>query len=903
MNVTLISFLQLFNKQVQYSVPRWQRRYSWGKSTILQLLRDLEDISKTNKANASHFGGTIITYSEVRAPGAPDIFHVVDGQQRLTTISILLSCISEELAKTENFGESNPVDIQNMYLRNHGIPDRKLSLQDNDDEQYQHILSGNPKGDGKVTEAWKLLQSEVASRGPHCLLQGLQKFKVISFACQSDDDPQQIFESLNATGVPLSEGEKVKNWLLMGMDEEKQIRIYNDHWHRIENSLNAVSDPKSIDEFLRDFLRWKTGENVSEKRTYVNLKRWWDDKDRGDLCKILGDMAELYGQITGTNGQHTNRQINKQLKYLRGIGFNIYRPFILRVLSDATNAEYTRAYEKEIIQVLTAVGIWLTRMWLSGKSTSGLNTKFISFAHHKIALNHQSYDDYWVERIKKLRKTTIAVPNEEEIREGIKKRRAYGGKASNLSKFILWEVNSRLGNQAPPRFDDVSLEHIMPRTLSPEWLEYLGDNADEIQIEFGNSLSNLTLVGKDFNSEISNRIYAEKRDLYKKSTVMITRNLAEKYNEWTEKEINERVDELTSLMVQFFPWENATRAIVRWRVGPSDWKNEQKYNGLLLNFIAELLDISNDHGAQLMGDRVTRDLLRSGTEPQKSGKRTKEIPGHSEYCINDTLSADAIISLCHEMAERCNVTVDIEIFKDYINGEEIWEKATPSLSSQGQVRKVPHWRMNGGQWHVEKTYRSTLLSVITALLNINPDHHSQILLGTRMGKDLFIAGTEPNSPGADFKPIPNYSQFVVNRNHSANNIVKICREMGERCDVLVEVEGINPLGDQSTHRWRINGGKWRREITYSAILVNLVAELLDQAPLRNPLKLSGDSVTTDLLPSHFSPDEPERFQKIPQYDHYMIYVDPNPTNIIKQCRNLARRCGVVFEVESETAQS
>ncbi|MCY4000072.1 MAG: DUF262 domain-containing protein [Bacteroidetes bacterium] len=904
MNVTLISFLQLFNKQVQYSVPRWQRRYSWDKSTILQLVRDLEDISKTNKANASHFGGTIITYSEVRAPGAPDIFHVVDGQQRLTTISILLSCIAEELAKTEISGESNPVDIQNMYLRNHGIPDRKLSLQDNDDEEYQHILSGNPKGDGKVTEAWKLLRSEVASRGPNCLLEGLQKFKVISFACQSDDDPQQIFESLNATGVPLTEGEKVKNWLLMGMDEEKQIRVYHDHWRRIENSLNAVSDPKYIDEFLRDFLRWKTGENVSEKRTYVNLKRWWDDKDRGDLCEILGDMAELYGKITGTNGQHRSKEINKQLRYLRGVGFNIYRPFILRVLNDAINPEYTRAYEIEILKVLTAVSIWLTRMWLSGKPTSGLNTEFVHFAHHQFILHGKSYAEFWIDKIKKLRKTKIAVPNEEEIREGIKTRRAYGGKASDSSKFILWEVNSRLGNQAPPRFDDLSLEHIMPRKLSPEWLEYLGDNADEIQIEFGSSLANLTLVGKEFNSEISNRIYAEKCDLYKKSTVMITRNLAEKYIDWTEKEINERVDELTNLMVKFFPWENATRAVLRWRMGTNDWKNEQKFNGLLLNFIAELLDMPEDHGAQLVGDRVRRDLLRSGTEPKKTGVRFKEIPGHIEYVVNLNFSADAIISLCHQMAERCNVNAEIEIFKDFINGEEVWEEVKPKRSiTRTQSGINPRWRINHGQWIDEKTFRNTLLSVISALLTINPDQNSQILLGTRMGKDLFLSGTQPISPGAHFKPIPGYTQFVVNLNHDANTIIKICKEMGDRCSVLVEVENLQKLGITSAHQWRINGGKWRREKTYPAILMNLVAELLDQAPLRNPHKLSGDSVTTDLLPSHFSPEDPERFKKIPRYKNYKIYVDPDPTNLIKQCRNLATRCGVVFEVELKTTQS
>ena len=775
MNVHLVDFLELFNRDIQYSVPQWQRRYSWNKSTVEQLVKDLTTVAQVDDEHVRHFGGTVITYSESTPPGMANIYHVVDGQQRLTTISILLICIAMELKEKGSTPQWDSHKIREAYLENRMQPTTKLCLQDKDHEEYESILYGYPRGDGKITQSWMVLRKAVASAGPDNLMRGLSRLRVISFTCKPSDDPQQIFESLNATGVPLTEGEKVKNWLLMGLDRETQGELYQTYWIKIENCLKGEKSDQ-IDEFLRDFLRWKTGENWGRNKIYENLRRWWlkiGSKDRTDLCKEFARLAELYGKITGTNGQHQNAEVSDLLQHLRSIGFDVHRPFTLRLLDDATRPETTGASEKNVIKVLESLSIWLTRLWLADKTTSGLNTQFASFAYDKHT-QRGPYADYWIGKIKKLRYSRIAVPNEKEIAEGIAKRKAYGGKATNVAKTILWTMNNKLGNYAPLRIEDLSVEHIMPRTLSEEWRGYLGKDVAELKEKYGNSLVNLTLVGKRFNPEISNQIYSQKRKLYKESSFRLTRDLAQKYENWRAEDMDARGQELTELALECWPWENVTRAKIRWRISGGDWREEKKYSKMLLNVVAELLDFDPERKSELL----LGNYIRMGSK--RHSTRFRQVPGHEEYVANIDYTGDAICKRCTKMAERCGETIEFE----YRNKQQSrWE----SRNIDPIYARNPRWRINGGIWNMEESNAIMLLNVVGSLLDSNPKGNSERLLGDRMSRDIFLSGEEPEGSGR-FVPIPRHSQYVINLNHNRSNILKLCREMGDRCGVRVEAE-------------------------------------------------------------------------------------------------------------------
>ena len=303
-----IEFLELLNGQVQYVVPRWQRRYCWGQSDIERLVEDLLTVADAG-SNATHYGGTLLTFPEPGAAGVVKTIRVVDGQQRLTTVSMLLGCIAAELGPQGQCGEWTAQIILDDRLTNPGKPPekrRKLRLQNGDEEEYRLGLEGHPTGAGAVAQAWRIARRLVARNNIARLLDGLERLQVVSIGLVDKEDPQQIFESLNATGRPLTESEKVKNWLLMGLPDEKQQDLHDNHWKQIERSLGSEHTTEPTDMFLRDVLRWRTGKVQGIDHVYESLRRWAmrqeHAEDRPALCRELARLAGLYGLVTGTAG-------------------------------------------------------------------------------------------------------------------------------------------------------------------------------------------------------------------------------------------------------------------------------------------------------------------------------------------------------------------------------------------------------------------------------------------------------------------------------------------------------------------------------------------------------------------------------------------------------------------------
>ena len=340
-----VGFLDLFDGKVQYRIPKWQRRYCWSDSDVTRLVEDLVSISRAADPERAHYGGSLITFSQGEPPGVVRTERVVDGQQRLTTVSLLLSCIADSMGDSYRYGEWTRQDIRDL-LTNSGEPSRKrrkLCLQDGDEEEYVRILSAKPDGDGAVTNAWRVVRDLVREYGPDTLMTGLERFRVISLGVGADDDPQQIFESLNATGLPLTESEKVKNWLLMGFRDDVQQDMYQRYWRNIVKVLAAQHSSRPIDVFLRDLMRWRTGKIRAIRQTYEEFRRWaieagWDAR-RKELCRELAHLALLYGTLTGTAGRHPEDAIESSLRHLRAMDINTHRPYTLRLLHELSPAD------------------------------------------------------------------------------------------------------------------------------------------------------------------------------------------------------------------------------------------------------------------------------------------------------------------------------------------------------------------------------------------------------------------------------------------------------------------------------------------------------------------------------------------------------------------------------------
>ena len=561
MQATTLAFLDLLDGQKQYVVPRWQRRYRWGEADIERLVADLAAIGGAAENDAAHYGGALLTFPEPGDPGVVSRIRVVDGQQRLTTVSILLACIAERLGPDGDCEGWTAEIIRNDRLLNPGkSPElaRKLRLQNGDEEDYRRFLAGErSSGPGAVPQACRIADRLVAKSDPALLLRGLRRFRVVGVNLGASDDPQQIFESLNATGKPLTESEKVKNWLLMGLDEDTQQELHENGWLRIEKFLDAAYESERIDLFLRDLLRWKTGRVVGGNRVYDEFRRWarsTGNPDRSVVCRELVEYARLYGLLAGAAGRrHQNRSAERALRHLRDLGLWAHRPLTLRLLHDAsTNGDDASAAD-ELAATLENIGAWLTRLWLAERPVSGLNRAAAELAYGPGPEDGESFTDHWLDCIRGLRHTAVAVPTDEQVAHGIRTRNAYGGSSSQASMAVLCALMEAEHREEAPARDRLTLEHILPQTLDDDGRRALGEDADNIHWRVRNLLPNLTLCGAAMNASLGNRPFAEKRKLYGRSPIGMTRRLADEEN-WDEDALERRAEDLTNRATDRWPW-------------------------------------------------------------------------------------------------------------------------------------------------------------------------------------------------------------------------------------------------------------------------------------------------------------------------------------------------------------
>ena len=678
MDTQHIAFLDLFNSQVQYVVPRWQRRYCWDKSDIERLVEDLLTVARAPAGSqAAHYGGTLLTFPESRAAGVVKIHRVVDGQQRLTTVSILLACIAEALGTAGRCRDWTARIIRNDRLTNPDkSPDkfRKLRLQDGDEEEYRTGLEGKSHGAGAVAQAWKITRRLVKRKDIAQLLAGLERLRVVSIGLGDNDDPQQIFESLNATGRPLTESEKLKNWLLMGLPDAEQQKLHDRHWKRMEALLAAEYSSEPIDTFLRDFLRWKTGELRGVRYVYEDLRRWAVRNGRAEnrpaLCSYLADLAAHYGVLMGTNGPHHDKDVERELRHLRAMGFDTHRPLTLRLLHEAKTTGSIGWTDAVLATVCAGIGTWVTRFWLSDRPMAGMNKAFADLAHGTGPRGDENPADFWLGRIRRLRDSRVEVPDDEAVREGIRTRKAYGASATRATKAILCAMMESEQRGDSPSRDALTVEHVMPQKLTDEWRRALGDDAERIHAWYRDRLANLTLSG--VNAELGAKPFEEKREIMERSGVLLTRGIADE-DTWNEAALERRAEDLADRSLSLWHWSDpeadargsqAGTWRMRWRIEGGDWHEESAASQMVLHVAGALLDRDPKNADKLKGDALSTNLQLASDHPPgiRAGALTmRAVPGHDSYVIYPyAQDYPASAARCREMGKRCRFSVEVE---------------------------------------------------------------------------------------------------------------------------------------------------------------------------------------------------------------------------------------------------
>ena len=562
---------------------------------------------------------------------------------------------------------------------------RKLRLQEGDEEEYRLGLEGNPTGSGAVAQAWKSLRRLVARNDVAQLLEGLRRFRVVSIGLTDGEDPQQIFESLNATGKPLTESEKIKNWLLMGLADEDQLDLYQNHWMSIERSLGVEHSTEPIDLFFRDLLRWKTGEVQGINRVYETLRRWavkhQYSGDRSALCREFSRIADLYGNITGTAGQHRNRAVERELIHLRALGIDTHRPLTLRLLNDEVDSDSVNVSTQDVAEVLASIGTWTTRLWLSDRQVSGMNRAVAELSGRSGPHGDEGWSQYWIGQISRLRNTRVGVPSDELVQEGIRNRKAYGGSATRSAFAVLCALMEAEHREESPAREHLTIEHVMPRTLTAEWKRELGANAEDFHGKNRDTLANLTLSGDLTNSAMGASTFGSKREIYARSPIGLTRRLTEEHS-WGKGAIGRRAAAIAELALNRWPWKDRQASLpinepanLRWKIGDGPWSSESHASQMVLNIVGALLDLDPSNAERLSGDAIIPNIHRAGRFPpgtQVGSLVMRAIPGHEHYVMYPyAQDYPASAERCRRFGERCQAAVEVE-FTEKSHGERFW---------------------------------------------------------------------------------------------------------------------------------------------------------------------------------------------------------------------------------------
>ncbi|MFI3239839.1 MAG: DUF262 domain-containing protein [Bacteroidales bacterium] len=530
----------------RFIIPVYQRNYDWKETHCKQLLKDLLDL--INSSRNSHFFGSIV---RAQLPGGKaNDYLIIDGQQRLTTITLLLLAIHnnivEGIVKPEE--EKLAQKIWNKFIVDEYQTDcRKIRLKPIKEDciAFDNILFKTPNDyimSSNVTANYLFFDRKIKELAETIkiddLYESITKLIVIDIFLENDDNPQLIFESLNSTGLNLSEADKIRNFILMGLEISIQEKYYELYWTKIERNTNYKVSP-----FIRDFLTLKTGKITTIDKVYFTFKEFvgdTNDKTTGETLKELLSYSEIFNSIIKTNTN--SRNINTILKRINQLDISTIYPFLFALFN---YSKETSLPEAELIKVLLTIEVFLFRRLICGLPTNALNKIFASL--HKDIIRRKdetnNYSDILV-YILQSKTGSSALPNDEEFIQSFSTKNIYSMQSKNkVYLFERFENNdSKETNDIATLMNNIqlSVEHIMPQTLSDSWKISLGDRYKEIYDKWLNTIANLTLTG--YNNKYKNRPFEEKRDIpdgFKDSSLRLNKFLAG-CDKWSENELTQR---------------------------------------------------------------------------------------------------------------------------------------------------------------------------------------------------------------------------------------------------------------------------------------------------------------------------------------------------------------------------
>ena len=551
MKATETKLLQFLKKSPQFIIPIYQRTYSWEEAQCQQLWDDIMRAGRRDDINA-HFVGSVV-YIEKGLYHVSDQspLLVIDGQQRLTTVSLILEALARKLEgngePAEGFSDKK---IRNYYLLNEleeGEKRYKLLLTQTDKDTLIALSDRRPNPSNfslRVRDNFQLFEKKIAKLDdliPLCL--GLAKLMIVDVSLtRGQDNPQRIFESMNSTGRELSQADLIRNYVLMGLEPKHQTSLYEDYWRPMEVEFGQEAYGEHFDGFMRYYLTLKTGRlpnigNVFEEfKIYANPS---DKKENINVDTLVQDVRKFASYYCAMAlGQEEDEVLASAFADLRELKADVTYPLLLELYEDYSEGILARNDFAESIRLIES---YIFRRAVCAIPTNSHNKTFATFVKNIDENRHlESLKAHFLQLPSYRR-----FPNNEEFYRELKQRNLY-----NFRSRSYWL--RRLENHDRKELVEIgryTIEHIMPQNedLRPEWREALGDGWEKNHQTWLHTLGNLTLTG--YNSEYSDKPFLEKRDMeggFRESPLRLNEGLGQ-VEKWNISEIQRRADRLAKV--------------------------------------------------------------------------------------------------------------------------------------------------------------------------------------------------------------------------------------------------------------------------------------------------------------------------------------------------------------------
>ncbi|MGP9805976.1 DUF262 domain-containing protein [Paracoccus sp. NSM] len=551
----------LASSETAFAIPVYQRNYDWTRVQCQQLFNDILAIG-ADESQSGHFIGSIVyVHDDVYTASGLRELTIIDGQQRLTTLTLIFIALYRHAMATGK--DQQAQRIYKTYLINEFAEDaEKLKLKPTDNNKVALAQIMDPKeavkasGYSRLIENFRFFQARITDANFDGVLRGVSKLIFVDIALdRQKDNPQRIFESLNSTGLELSQADLIRNYILMGLPRKEQEQVFRKFWEPIEaNARNRDVNESRVSDFIRDFLTLKQKDIPNKGAVYAKFKERYPVPNSADLMDALEELREfshVYARLLNPDLEG-DPEIRRELGYIRTLEVNVAFPFLMPVYRDFTAGIISRDVFAAVLRLVQSY-VW--RRFILSLPTNALNKIFMSL------YDRVDPAEYLVsiERSLMQRGGSQRFPRDAEVIAMLREKDIYSTKSRTRTYFFDRLENHNNRELVDVTVPGITVEHIFPQNPEPSWRSALA--ADEYAVlseKYLNTIGNLTLSGN--NGRLGNKLFVDKRDMnedggeqgYRFSRLWLNRDL-QALDGWGVKQVEERADRIAKRFLEVWP--------------------------------------------------------------------------------------------------------------------------------------------------------------------------------------------------------------------------------------------------------------------------------------------------------------------------------------------------------------